>query len=221
MSTLPITKRDIVTPFNISMGESASLVTTASNKSSFARQGGFHYALTMGIRPYNLRVDSQNYRYWDIVTFLAGSPFFYVPIFDMVESEVYKWNDQGVITVEDDEPVLPGDNTLRISLNVNEARFRPGQFIKIGEKDKLYQVRSHAGTSLTLSQPVVSTVNNGDRVRYSQVNPAGMPEDHPLYGVRINGVYGKFLNEDFGNPVNRIEDGIIGNIGPLSLKEKL
>ena len=219
MSTLPITKRDIVTPFNISMGESASLVTTASNKASFARQGGFHYALTMGIRPYNLMVDSQNYRYWDIVTFLAGQPFFYVPIFDMIESEVYKWNPQGIVTVVED--VLPGNSSFRISLNSTAAKFRPGQFIKIGDKDKLYQVRSHVGTSISLAQPVVAKVNSTDRVRYSQINPEGMPEEHPLHGLRINGVYGKFINEDFGNPINRIEDGIIGNIGPLSLKEKL
>jgi hypothetical protein len=219
MSTLPIAKRDIVTPFNISAGESASLVVTANNKASLVRQGGFHYSLTMGIRPYNLRVDSQNYRYWDIVTFLNLNPFFYVPIFDMVDSEVYSWDPSGVITAAED--VLPGDNAFIISLNSSTAKFRPGQFIKIGTQDKLYQVRSHSGTSLTLAQPVVAKVTSGDRVRYSQINPTGMPDDHPLRDIRINGVYGKFINEDFGNPINRIEDGIIGNIGPLSLKEKL
>ena len=32
---------------------------------------------------------------------------------------------------------------------------------------------------------------------------------------------GYFVNEDFGMTVNRIEDGILGKIGPLKFKEKL
>ena len=78
-------------------------------------------------------------------------------------------------------------------------------------KDKLYQVRLHNANSLTLSQPLSHNVSINDQVYYSA----------QLSGQWFSGVFGKFYNEDFGNPVNRTEDGIIGNIGPLSLKEKL
>ena len=211
---LPISKRDIVTPFNISAEESASLVTTTNNKTSYARRGGFCYSLTMGIRPYNLLVDSQNHKYWDIVTFLNSNPVMYIPIFNMVESQVFT---QGaVVTTTSDAAV--GATGFTINFDANTTKFRPGEFIKIGSKDKIYQVRSHVSNSLTLSQPLSHNVSNGDRIYYSeQLSLAG----HPLDGVRFHGVFGKFINEDFGNPVNRIEDGIIGNIGPLKLKEKL
>jgi hypothetical protein len=232
MSYLPIAKRDIVTPFNIAAGESASLVVTANNKASFARRGGFHYSLTMGIRPYNLLIDSQNYTYWDIVTFLNTNPFFYVPIFNMRETRVFAVSP--TITVNGDH--LPGDYTVNINgmtggTATNDPLYnaadpsstpaltlRPGEFIKFAGKDKVYQVRSHVGNVVTLIQPLVAAVSNTTAVTYKeQLNQAG----HPLNGVTFSGVFGKFINEDFGNPINRIEDGILGSIGPLKLKEKL
>jgi len=228
MSYLPIAKRDIVTPFNISMGESASLVETTNHKASLVRQGGFHYSLTMGIRPYNLMVDSQNERYWEIVTYLAANPFFKVPLFNMFSEErrvapdAYAWAAAGnfgtgtIVTVTSQS--LPGDNTLIISLSSNTAKLRTGDFIRIGSKDKVYQVQKHENNVLTLAQPVIATTEVGDRVFFSELF---QQSGHPMDGVRFSGVFGKFINEDFGNPINRIEDGIIGNIGPLSLKEKL
>ena len=213
MSYLPIAKRDIVTPFNIAAGESASLVVTANNKASLVRQGGFHYSLTMGIRPYNLLVDSQNYTYWDVVTFLNTEPYFYVPIFNMRETEIFA----AAPTITTVGTHAPGVQTITIA-GYGANSFRPGEFIKLGNKNKIYQVRSHAGNQLSLAQPLLSDLPTGSAVIYKEtLSQVG----HPMNGVAFSGVFGYFINEDFGNPINRIEDGIIGNIGPLKLKEKL
>lgn len=211
MSYLPITMRDIVTPFNISSGESASLVNTASNKASFVRNGGFHFTLTMGIRPYNLRVGEQNKRYWEIVTYLSANPFFKVPLINMYRAPIYDTAPQ--ITVNGEH--LPGDNT--VSVTSTSEKLYPGTFIRFSNKDKVYQVLSHPSGSntVTLSHPLAAKVPAGTELIYDEA------DQFLNDGTMLQGVYGKFLNEDFGNPVNRIEDGIIGNIGPLSLKEKL
>ena len=201
MSNLPINKSDIVTPFNISASENVDIVTAANNKTSLARRGGFHYLLTMGIRPYNVIRDKDNAKYWSISTFLNRYPFFYVPLYNLVAPTV-----TGSVTTG-------GGDIGSTQLTISAGGFRPGMFIKFEGKDKIYQIASAGSSKITLAHPLVATVSSGTSVIYKETNTVD--------GELMNGIYGKFINEDFGNPVNRIEDGILGKIGPLSLKEKL
>jgi len=201
MSNLPINKSDIITPFNISASENVDIVTAANNKTSLARRGGFHYLLTMGIRPYSVIKDKDNEKYWSIVTFLNRYPFFYVPLYNLIEPTVTGSVSTGGGSIGDTQ------------LTVSAGGFRPGMFIKFAGKDKIYQIAVAGSSTITLAHPLVATVPNGTSVIYKETNTVD--------GLQMNGIYGKFINEDFGNPVNRIEDGILGRIGPLSLKEKL
>ena len=204
---LPISKSDIVTPYNISVEESADLLVTANNKASFVRRGGYHYTMTMGLRPYNLLKESDNARYYSLATFLTYNPVFEVPIINMLNSETI------ITAVPDSVTVSTGAAVGGTQVNISQANLlRPGDFIRFGDtKSKVYQIMSVNGQALQLAHPLVAAVTAGDTVHFSE----------EVDGVRFCGVYGKFLNEDFGLSNSRIEEGILGKLGPLALKEKL
>ena len=213
MATLPISKRDMVTPYNIAAIESAELVVTSSNKAAVSRRGGFAFSFTMGIRPYNLLSNSDNDRYYEILSEISRSPYMFVPVYNIIETETFKNNvtSSGVTTgaaVGDDEIVIP--------LTSNSVKIRAGQFVKFSNKDKLYQVASHSGGNIKFTKPLSHTVSSSDTIVFSEIHKAG-----PTVNELFDGVHGYFVNEDFGNPVSQIEDGILGKIGPLQFMEKL
>jgi len=197
---LPIVKSDIVTPYNVSAQESASLVETANQRAFFVRRGGFHFTMTMGLRPYNIIRDEQNTRYWKIVTFLSTHSNFYVPLYPTIENNLFETKPD----IELDGDVGVGNNIISVD---REKGLRSGDFIKVGSKDKIHQVLRHEGGQIELTQPISHKGLEGDPITYHENNE--------------NCVYGLFLNLDFGQPISRIEDGILGSIGPLTLKEKL
>jgi len=197
---LPINKSDIVTPYNVSAKESASLVETANERAFFVRRGGFHFTMTMGLRPYNIIRDDQNSKYWKIVTFLATHSNFYVPLYPAVENSLFET-----------KPAISLDGNVEVGNNIisvdRQSGLRAGDFIKIGNKDKIHQVLRHEGYQIELTQPISHKGTDSDSIIYHERNE--------------NCIFGLFLNLDFGEPISRIEDGILGSIGPLTLKEKL
>jgi len=199
---LPIIKSDIVTPYNVSAKESASLVETANQRAFFVRRGGFHFTMTMGLRPYNIIRNKQNDKYWKIVTFLSTHSNFYVPLYPAIENELISSGSKPAIELDGDVDV---GNTI-VSVD-RERGLRAGDFIKVGSKDKIHQVLRHSGYQIELTQPISHKGSDGDPIVYHENNE--------------NCIFGLFLNLDFGEPISRIEDGILGSIGPLTLKEKL
>lgn len=212
MAKLPIEMRDIVTPYNISANESADMVVTANNKTSFVRRGGRFFSIKIGIRPFNLRVASQADRYWRIVTFLNSNPSFEVPIHNMMENEFFN------TTTTVDGAFSVNTQVLTIDTDSSSKQFKPGQYIRFANKSKLYQVSSHSGTALTLTQPLSQSLSNNTQIESTETVSDSL---HPMNGVKLNGLWVTAYNEDFGNPQNRIEGGIMGNIGPLTLREAL
>jgi len=213
MATLPISKRDMVTPYNIAAIESAELVVTSSNKAAVSRRGGFAFSFTMGIKPYNLLGTSDNDRYWSIVSELDRSPYMFVPVYNIIETDTFKNNvtSSGVVT-----GAVAGSDEIVVALTSASVKIRAGQFVKFGNKDKLYQVASHSGGSVKFTKPLSHTVTSADTLVFSELHKAG-----PAVNELFDGVHGYFVNEDFGNPVSQIEDGILGKIGPLQFMEKL
>ena len=209
MAYLPINVHDVVTPYNIGPEEAAELVMTSSNKAAISRRGGFVYSLTMGITPYNLLTKSSNETYWNIVGSLSLNPYLYVPVFNIAPTESFV---AGTAQLGISGSAKVGSNQLSVS----GATLRPGQFVRISSKTKIYQVASHDGSTLTLSKPLSQNVSSGDNLVTSEVYTEG-----DMAGEYFDGVHGYFVNEDFGMTVNRIEDGILGKIGPLKFKEKL
>jgi hypothetical protein len=206
---LPISKSDIVTPYNISAEESADLLVTANNKASFVRRGGYHYTMTMGLRPYNLLKESDNARFYSLATFLTSNPVFEVPLINMLESKPMLAADQA--SVETTTSAQVGDTKIVVGPG---HTLRAGDFIRIGDKPKVYQVMmvdGQNGENIHVAHPIVARISAGTIVHFSE----------EIDGIRFCGVYGKFLNEDFGLANSRIEDGILGKLGPLKLKEKL
>ena len=217
---LPIELRNIVTPYNLAANEAANMVVTSNNKASFVRRGGFHFTLDLAITPFNLTVRSQAERYWEIVGFLNKYPSFGVPIHNMIPSNMIGDSGQYHAMRVQEGPYAPG-YTEGIKVNGLGARgLNPGQYIQIGLHNKLYQVIRHdmENYRIYLSQPLSATINTSDSVIHDEYTTDNL---HPMLNVRFNGLWVDFINEDFGNPVNRIEDGIMGNIGPLKLREKL
>ena len=209
MAYLPISIHDVVTPYNVGPEEAAELVMTSSNKASISRRGGFVYSLTMGITPFNLLTKSSNETYWNIVGSLSLNPYIYVPVFNIAPTESFV---DGKSTLSISGAAKVGSDTLLVS----GATLRPGQFVRITSKTKIYQVASHDGSTLILSKPLSQNVTAGDTLTISETY-----SDGDLAGQPFDGVHGYFVNEDFGMTVNRIEDGILGKIGPLKFKEKL
>ena len=203
---LPISKSDIVTPYNISAEESADLLVTANNKASFVRRGGYHYTMTMGLRPYNLLKESDNARFYSLATFLTSNPVFEVPLINMLESKLMLAADQD--SVETTTSAQVGDTKIVVDPG---HPLRAGDFIRIGDKPKVYQVMMVDGQNIHVAHPIVARIYADTTVHFSE----------EIDGVRFCGVYGKFLNEDFGLANSRIEEGILGKLGPLKLKEKL
>jgi len=213
MATLPISKRDMVTPYNIAAIESAELVVTSSNKAAVSRRGGFAFSFTMGIRPYNLLSDSDNNRYWSIVSELSRSPYLFVPVYNIIETNTFKngVTSSGVVT-----GAIVGNDEIVVALTSDSVQIRAGQFVKFNNKDKLYQVASHSGGRVKFTKPLSHTVTSSDTLVFSEIHRAGATVNE-----LFDGVHGYFVNEDFGNSVNQIEDGILGKIGPLQFMEKL
>jgi len=209
MAYLPINVHDVVTPYNIGPEEAAELVMTSSNKAAISRRGGFVYSLTMGITPFNLLTKSSNETYWNIVGSLSLNPYLYVPVFNIAPTESFV---AGTDKLGISGSAKVGSTTLTVAGEI----LRPGQFLKIGNKTKIYQVASHEKGILTLSKPLSQNVSSGDNLILSEAYTQGDMEDE-----FFDGVFGYFVNEDFGMTVNRIEDGILGKIGPLKFKEKL
>jgi len=210
MALLPISKKDITTPYNVSTEEAAELVITSSNRASVARRGGFCFSMVMGVRPYNLLQDKDNTRYWSIATTLARYPYLQIPIYNIIASPGFnpKLTNLPFLTVS--IAALPGDSEVVLTNDVSSA-LRVGQFISFGDKSKVYQVARIDKSKIELSHPLVQHVPQLEPLNY-------MCKDY--YGNNVDGVMGYFVNEDFGNPVCSIDDGILGNIGPLKFREK-
>jgi len=217
---LPIELRQIVTPYNLAANESANMVVTSNNKASFVRRGGFFHTLDLGITPFNLRVESQAEAYWRIVGFLNKYPSFAVPIHNMQPNkmETSPGNFQALTVLSG--PYVPGYTGGILTQDLGAAYLNPGQYIKFSTNDKLYQVEYHdtSAERIYLTQPLSHTVRSTNSIVHNEVST---DVGHPMENVNFNGIWCEFLNEDFGNPINRIEDGIMGMIGPLKLREKL
>ena len=205
MELLPISKKDVITPYNIGAAEAAELVVTSSNRAAISRRGGFIYTLTMGIRPYNLLSRPEYMRYWEIAGALSSEPYLRVPIFNPIETDSFKDN---LSSTSCDAGVIGSDTITGVG-----TALMPGQFFKFSGKSKLYQVAS-------VDKDVVSTVKLTKPLSHNTGTIIDLTSTDYL-GNLIDGVLGEFVHEDFGNPVNRIEDGILGIIGPLQFKEKL
>jgi len=200
MAKLSIRKRDIITPYNLSPIEASELVVTSSNRASVSRRGGFCFSLTMGIRPYSM-IDKDDFeQYWRLVGELSRDPYLEVPLYNAIETDTFKAGIE-VITPTASRPV--GADTITVSTSL----IMPGQIFRVDAK--LYQAANVAGSTIFLSKPLSQEIDTSTQIVLSEDK-----NDH-------DGPDGYFVNEDFGNPVNRIEDGILGVIGPLQFKEKL
>jgi len=217
---LPIEMRDLITPYNLAANEAANMVVTSNSKASFVRRGGFYFTLDMGIRPYNLRVASQVERYWEIVGFLNKYPSFSVPVHNMQPSKMKDGNGNFLSLTVQGGPYVPGYVSGILVTDRGANMLNPGQYVKFGSNNKLYQVQYHNTSTdrIYLTQPLSHTVTSGNAVVHDEYSTES---GHPMENIRHNGIWVEFLNEDFGNPINRIEDGILGNIGPLKLRERL
>jgi len=203
MAFLPIYISDIVTPYNIGVNEAADLVIAANNKSSIVRRAGYYYSAVIGIKDRNMRANADSF--WRIVSFMAANPKFSVPLHNMQASNV---RPEQVVNVT----VLAPVNAKSLTISSISERFNPGQYIKFANKPKLYQVLSHVGNILSLMQPLSAAVPASTRIIFKETG---------YDGEVFNGIMGEFLNEDFGIPNYKIEDGLIGSIGPLTLREVL
>lgn len=218
MASLPISKKDVITPYSVSAEEAAELIITSSNRASVARRGGFCFSMVMGVRPYNLLQDDDNNRYWSIATALAKNPYLDIPVYNIIESPGFAaakaYAEQNptasLLSLSVSGSYEPGEDKVSIGSSATNV-LRTGQYVSFEDKKKLYQITRVSGSEITLSHPLIQSVSNGGSLNY-------LCQDH--YGNIVDGVMGYFVNEDFGNPVSSVEDGILGIIGPLKFREK-
>jgi len=208
---LPITLGDIITPYNISPIEAADIVVAASGRSTVVRRGGFVFAAQLNIKPINI-LSSAN-RFWEIVTFLNSNAIFTIPCHNIAPSGVPSGVNVQVAAIA-------SVGEVAIEVNTTGYTFNPGQYIKFDTgHTKLYQVMAHqvgATDVITLSQPLVQNLTTSNRVVFE-----AQPTTEYYGNTPLDGVMGLFINEDYGSPQHRIEDGILGRVNPLALREKV
>lgn len=210
MAALPIGYRDIITPYNVFSEEKTFLTTSANNRVYVARAGGYRYRVALNIRPFTLLKQSDSDQFELIRIHLAKYPFFSVPIFNTIVNEV-----SGTVLVDQAAPSgynSVGDYDVKLTATPTGS-FKPGQYIRFANKNKVYQVESHSGTDITLVQRLRQNLLVGDDELYY--------DELDYNGDSFNGVMGDFLNEDFGNAIAGVQDGVLGRINTLSLIENL
>jgi hypothetical protein len=222
MAALPIGIRDIITPYMVYGEEQAEIVQSANNRVYVSRGGGYRYRMTLNLRPFNIlnkthelgNSNSDAARFEYIRAKLTKYPQLDLPIINTIQNEI-----AGTAMVAyDDDHNRPGVYTVQVDNLSFTGRFQSGQYIKFGApqgKEKVYQVEEYNYLTgvITLTQRLRQWVQTPARsIIYSEVDGLNIPFD---------GVMAGFVNEDFGHPVARIDDGIHGIIGPLSLIENI
>lgn len=201
MATLPISWRDIATPYQLLNEERADFLQAADNTPTVVRQGGARFALALSLVPM-----SEVSRSLDIETieaFLDAEPVFDVPLVNKRASQT-----SGTYTVNAIRSV--GD--LTIPVVAGAGGFHVGQLIRFNGKGKVYRVRSFSGGTITLTKPLRQSLSLGQAVIHAETDGAG---------AAFDGVLGNFTNLDFGNTAPRVEDSIINYFGPMRLVESL
>ena len=208
MAELPISIRDIITPYDLFGEEVAEVYQSSNNRVYVARGGGYRYSLNLNIKPMSILSTTESVKFETVRAFLTKNPQMEIPIFNVVPNTV-----TGTATCQADAiHGQPGAYTVKINAgSYGGGPFQTGQYVTFGVKAKIYQIESYSAEILTLVQRLRHTVTAGDVIGY-----AGN-----FGGVDFNGIVGGFVNQDFGNRTARIEGGILGQIGPLSLIENI
>ena len=219
MAALPFPYTDIITPYNVWGEESSSILQSINQRVYVTRRGGYRYKMTLSLRPYTLLSEDDSAQFDLLRTFLTKYPQFSVP---MLNNQLNTFDDLGVpVTVEDmtgdDTYNVPGAYKVRIPGTGWSGQFYPGQYIKFSDKDKVYQVEEQNGQDIVLAQRLRQTLNPVG------INPAAdiIYEEADGINLPFNGVMCGMVNEDFGYSNGQVTDGVLGQIGPLSLIENI
>jgi len=220
MKILPITARDISTPYSVSSEEPARVQVAANRTISVSRSIAHHMLMTLTLIPYRYliysRLDLQPEieanrlpadKGRQLATFLNQNASFLVPVFNNRPNPFI--NSIIPITVAIEANI----SDYEVEVDVADGLF-PGQYIRFENKAKLYQIASVNSLQLkiTLVNPLRSKVPLGTKIITAET----------LYdGTVFNGVLGAFVNSDFGVSLQKVENGVLAEIGPLSLKENL
>lgn len=214
MAALPISYRDIITPYNIYGEEKVGVTSSANNRIYVARQGGYRYRMQLTLRPFTLLKGSDGVKFETIKIHLMEFPSFSVPMFNTVSNEITGTPEVLASATTGLNGV--SDNQVKMDGATYTGDFQPGQYIQFSNKNKVYQVRSYDNIDniITLVQPLRQNLESGGTV---YLNYQALDYDNASF----NGVMGEFVNEDFGESVSRIEDGVLARINTLALVENL
>jgi len=213
-STLPISVREISTPYTVWGEENVNIVESSNNKIYISRGGGFRYRVTLNIIPFNILSSESAVRFEFLRAYLTRNPSFSIPILNTIPNQIVG-SPEVIASFTDNEP---GFDTVLVDTGTFTGDFQPGQYIKFSNKEKVYQVGDYnSGTGvITLTQKLRQKVNPENAINKT-ISYAGVD----YYGTAFDGITGSFVNEDFGNPVASIDDGILGRISPLVLIENI
>ena len=214
MATLPITIRDIVTPFSLNSEENVTISTATNRTMVIGRSISSQWSLLLNLKPYRMQVYTQtpqpdysstpltSDRFHAISSFLAREPVFKVPIYNNRPNELPP-TPAVTLTAE------VGERDVSVTFRTD---FRVGQYIRFSGFNKMYQVAAINPTNITLTQALRQRVTAGTAIIYSETD---------YNGDAFNGVLCNFLNMDFGSVLHGIDNGVLGTIGPIKLREFL
>ena len=208
---LPITDRDIITPYVVAAEEPAAVSVALNNTVRVVRSIAHRFVATLTLRPYRALIYEHDAatisgelpadQGQKIATFLAKNPSFQMPVFNNRPNP----NTAGVTT--------SGANVVNdYTINVTSDIFFIGQYIRFNGFTKLYQIADVGVGTITLAQPLRHAVSSLTPIIYKETYDNG---------TTFNGVMGTFTNLDFGLPLQRVEGGVLMEIGPLNLVETL
>jgi hypothetical protein len=201
MATLPISWRDIATPYQLLSQEDPSVLMAGDRTPTVVRQGSHSLALTLSLIPMNQQQRGETIE--ALEAFLDANPVFELPLVNKRASVT-----TGTYTVTAIRNV--GDYTVPVGGGA--AGFQVGQMVRFNGKGKVYKVADFSPGLITLSKPLRQSLSIGQAVIYSEVDGAG---------AAFDGVLGSFTNLDFGNTAPRVESSIINYFGPMRLVESL
>ncbi len=201
MAKLPISWRDIATPYQPRHEEEVDVLQAADRSPTIVRQGSHSVSLALSLVPMN-----QLQRGADIealATFLDTYPVFQVPLVNKNPSAT-----SGTYTVS----VIRNVGDLTVPVVGGAGGFHVGQGIRFLGKGKVYKVADFTAGTITLNKPLRQNLSAGQEVVYAETDARAETFD---------GVNGTFTNLDFGLTAPRVEDAIINYFGPIRLLESL
>ena len=212
MAALPISVRDIITPYSVYPEQKATVVPAANNRVYVTSQGGYRYRMTLNVRPFTVLRQEDSIAFEALRIHLARAARFEVPMINLVPNGITPGSTLTVTPLVNHNG--PGMYDVNIAEGESFGTFGHGQYIQFSNRSKAYQIFSHTGNNIKLIHPLRHNLIDGGT---TTINYAALDANNTPF----NGIMGSFVNEDFGNVATTIDSGVLAKVNQLSLIESV